>query len=169
MRGSEWTGLCSSVIMRNSYTELGDCAMITSPTVTVSGVACASGSPMAPPQVSRPLLPLRGSRLPGGKREQAGDESLGSKVGGPAVGGGDSVVEPGVGGGQPGGARVVEFRQGALGEALCAVGIAGDGTRVAGRAAFEEPAPRTAGSGGEFENLLPRPLGRVQPAGAEIV
>ena len=112
--------------------------------------------------------------------QEAFEDGFFGEVGGPAVGGGDGGVEFRVAGGEPGGADVVEFGEGAVFEASGAGGITRHKTRIAHGADFErapvgercrinEAVPRAADGAGKFGDFLVGPFGRVEPVFAEFV
>jgi len=73
--------------------------------------------------------------------------------------------------GEPGGALVVEVGQGAFLELRCVGGVERDEPRVAcgGCARGHKAGPGAVRGGGELEDLLAGPLGRVEPALPQLV
>ena len=85
--------------------------------------------------------------------QQFGQGVVGGDVGGPAVGGGDGLVERGLGVAEPLGTGVAEVGQRAGFEGLCGLFVAGDGAHGIAGHGFIDPR---------------HPFGRIEPAVAQF-
>ena len=119
-----------------------------------------------------------GSCAPEVQREKAFEDLFVAQVGGPAVSGGDGGIQFPVRVVEPRGALVVEPGERALFQLGGGLRVARFEARVANgadaglrldRRGVDETRPRAADRAGEFERDGVSPLGRIEPALAEVV